>query len=121
MTKGTDCTEAFETFHVFGVSNTVLQKFWVKKANSPRRYRYTVHTRDISEECFHTGLFRFTFEKNGFYKTLQRKAAKVLKEVGTGPDWFSAVTQDFLFGSFLLCFLLLCYAPSYQNALLAGW
>ena len=40
LTKGTDCTEAFETFHVFGVSNALLQKFWVKKANSPRRYRY---------------------------------------------------------------------------------
>jgi len=101
LTKGTDCTEAFETFHVFGVSNVVLQKFWVKKAKSPRRYR-------------------FTFEKNGFYKTLQRKAAKVLKEVGTSPDWLSTITQDFLFGSFLLCFLLLCYAPTYQNALLAA-
>ena len=43
LTKGTDCTEAFETFHVFGVSSTVLQKFWVKKANTPRRYRYVIH------------------------------------------------------------------------------
>ena len=42
LTKGTDCTEAFETFHVFGVSSTVLQKFWVKKANTPRRYRYVI-------------------------------------------------------------------------------
>ena len=40
LTKGTDCTEAFETFHVFGVSNSLLEKFWVKKATSPRRYRY---------------------------------------------------------------------------------
>ena len=39
LTKGTDCTEAFETFHVFGVSSGLLQKFWVKKAETPRRYR----------------------------------------------------------------------------------
>ena len=64
--------------------------------------------------------FRFTFHKDGFFKTLQGKAAKVLKEVGTGPDWLSSITQDFLFGGFVLCFLLLCYAPTYQNALLAG-
>ena len=43
LTKGTDCTEAFETFHVFGVSSALLQKFWVKKANTPRRYRYVIH------------------------------------------------------------------------------
>ena len=39
LTKGTDCTEAFESFHVFGVSQSILTKFWVKKAKSPRRYR----------------------------------------------------------------------------------
>jgi len=44
----------------------------------------------------------------------------VLKEVGTGPDWLSSLTQDFLFGGFLLFFGLLCYEPTYKNALLAG-
>eukprot|EP00092_Neocalanus_flemingeri_P028442 GFUD01030884.1.p1 GENE.GFUD01030884.1~~GFUD01030884.1.p1 ORF type:complete len:449 (+),score=81.39 GFUD01030884.1:29-1348(+) len=101
LTKGTDCTEAFETFHVFGVSNALLQKFWVKKANGPRRYR-------------------FTFNEDGFFKTLQRRAAKVLKKVGTGPDWLSTITQDFLAGSFLLCFVLLCYSPTYPIAFLAA-
>ena len=33
LTKGTDCTEAFETFHVFGVHDATLNKFWVKKAS----------------------------------------------------------------------------------------
>merc|ERR1719419_22083 len=101
LTKGTDCTEAFETFHVFGISNSLLEKFWVKKATSPRRYR-------------------FTFKSDGFYKTFQRKAAKILKTVGTGPDWASSLTQDLLFGSFLLCFALLCSKPSIEFAILAA-
>jgi len=102
LTKGTDCTEAYETFHVFGVSRALLQKFWVKKAKTPRRYR-------------------FTFHEEGFYKTLQRKAAKVLKEVGTGPDFLSAFTQDLLALGFFVCFALLCFFPTYKNALLAAF
>ena len=47
---------------------------------------------------------RFTFKSDGFYKTLQRKAAKILKETGTGPDWSSSIFQDFLTLSFLICF-----------------
>jgi len=101
LTKGTDCTEAFETFHALGVSSALLQKFWVKSAKSPRRYR-------------------FTFHEDGFFKTLQRKARKTLKEVGTGPDWRSTVTQDFLAGSFLLCFILLCFYPTFLNAMIAA-
>ena len=101
LTRGTDCTEAFETFHVFGVPQSTLNKFWVRKATTPRRYR-------------------FTFYPDGFFKTLQRKAAKVLKETGTGPDWSSSLLQDFLTFSFLLSFILLCFHPSFGLALATG-
>lgn len=101
LTKGTDCTEAFETFHVFGVHSATLTKFWVKKAPTTRRYR-------------------FTFKSDGFYKTLQRKAAKILKETGTGPDWSSSIIQDFLTLSFLICFVFLCYYPLLTTAVITG-
>ena len=101
LTRGTDCTEAFETFHVFGVPQSTLSKFWVRKATTPRRYR-------------------FTFYPDGFFKTLQRKAAKILKETGTGPDWSSSLLQDFLTFSFLSCFLILCFQPTFGLALATG-
>ena len=101
LTKGTDCTEAFETYHVFPVSESLLKKFWVRKATTPRRYR-------------------FTFHKDGFYKTLQRRGAEILKKTGTGPDWSSSLAQDFLTLSFVLCFTLLCLHPSFTNAFITG-
>ena len=126
LTRGTDCTEAFETFHVFGVSEGLLKRFWVKKANTPRRYRSVVREggnicefkfkKNISD-CYN---FRFTFHPNGFFKTLQRKGATILKKTGTGPDWSSSLIQDFLTLSFLICFILLCYYPSFINAFVAG-
>ena len=98
LTKGTDCTEAFETYHVFGVSEALLKKFWVRKAATPRRYR-------------------FTFHKDGFYKTLQRRGAAILKTTGTGPDWSSSIT---LLTLSFLCFALLCLYPTFTNAFLTG-
>ena len=120
LTRGTDCTEAFETFHVFGVSEGLLKKFWVKKADTPRRYRSVVGDRENICEGNKNICFRFTFHPNGFFKTLQRKGAKILKKTGTGPDWSSSLIQDFLTLSFLICFILLCYYPSFINAFVAG-
>ena len=65
-------------------------------------------------------IFRFTFKSDGFYKTLQRKAAKILKETGTGPDWSSSIFQDFLTLCFLICFVFLCYYPVLTTAGIAG-
>ena len=86
---------------MFGVPQSTLNKFWVRKATTTRRYR-------------------FTFYPEGFFKTLQRKAAKILKETGTGPDWSSSLLQDFLTFSFLLSFLALCFKPTFGLALAAG-
>ena len=43
-------------------------------------------------------LRRHTFLETGFYKTLQRRAEKVLRLTGTGPDWRSKLVQDTLTG-----------------------
>jgi len=40
LTKGTDITEAFHSMHVFGVDSKLLRKYFVKKASTPRNYRF---------------------------------------------------------------------------------
>jgi len=102
LTKGTDITEAFETSHAFGVSPKLLQKFFVKEATGPRKVR-------------------FTFNENGFYKTVQRRGAAILKKVGTGPTLGSKLTMDFLAWSFLASLALLAVHPSVMVASLAGF
>ena len=42
--------------------------------------------------------YRYTFHNEGFYQTLKREAARVLRPVGTGPDWRSKAIQDTLTG-----------------------
>nr|XP_018907182.1 PREDICTED: cytochrome b5-related protein-like [Bemisia tabaci]XP_018907183.1 PREDICTED: cytochrome b5-related protein-like [Bemisia tabaci] len=60
LSKGTDCTEAFESHHVEGKAEAILPKFFVKTASTPRDVDYTFHA-------------------DGFYKTLKTEAQVVLK------------------------------------------
>ncbi|KAL4707934.1 hypothetical protein ACJJTC_013725 [Scirpophaga incertulas] len=62
VTKGTDITEAFETHHLKGIAESVLPKFFVRKAKTPRN-------------------FPFTFKDDGFYKTLKAKVMAQLKVI----------------------------------------
>uniref|UniRef100_A0A1Y1KP17 Cytochrome b5-related protein n=1 Tax=Photinus pyralis TaxID=7054 RepID=A0A1Y1KP17_PHOPY len=62
MTKGTDITEAFEAHHVNLVAEKTLQKYYVRKALAPRNSP-------------------FTFEEDGFYRTLKRNIRPILKTV----------------------------------------
>ena len=101
LTKGTDITESFETSHVFGVPQTMLDKFWVKKSNNPRKAR-------------------FTFDENGFFKTMQRRGATILRNVGTGPTLLSTFTMDFLVVSFLIMLCMLSVYPCMSVALVTG-
>jgi len=101
LTKGTDITEAFETMHVQNISPAVLEKYKVKPAVGPRNYRYT-------------------FNEDGFYKTLKRKVQPILKKSGTGPSLRSKIIQDMLALCFILFFLTLCRYPSTSLALVTG-
>jgi hypothetical protein len=93
--------QAFETHHVFGVPQKLLDKFWVKKATNPRRAR-------------------FTFDENGFFKTIQRRGAAILRKMGTGPTLLSTLTVDFLVVSFFLLLCLLSIYPSITLAFVTG-
>ena len=101
LTKGTDITESFETSHVFGVPQALLRKFWVKKATKPRTSR-------------------FTFDEDGFFKTVQRRGAVILRQVGTGPTLLSTLTIDILVACFAIIFCLLSVYPCMSIAFVAG-
>ncbi len=62
-TEGTDITEAFESAHVTGdgKAESILAKYYVGVAKSSRK----------------SG---FTFYEDGFYRTLKRRIAPILKE-----------------------------------------
>jgi cytochrome b involved in lipid metabolism len=62
MTQGTDITEAFESSHVLNVSvvEATLAKYFVEDAKQPR-------------------FSPFTFNENGFYKTLKRRIEPIMK------------------------------------------
>lgn len=60
FTQGTDITEAYEASHVAFDPSKILEKYYVKPATKPRNSPYT-------------------FEDDGFYKTLKRKIKPILK------------------------------------------
>ncbi|XP_044729643.1 cytochrome b5-related protein-like, partial [Chrysoperla carnea] len=61
--QGTDITEAFESHHISSnAADRILPKYYVRDAKGPRNSP-------------------FTFEENGFYRTLKRKTAPILKEL----------------------------------------
>ena len=101
LSKGTDITESFETHHLFGVPQKLLDNFWVKKATSPRKVR-------------------FTFDENEFFKTIQKGGAAILRKGGTGPTLLFTLTVDFLVVSFLLILCLLSFYPSMPLAFVTG-
>ena len=62
MTQGMDITELFESCHLVNVKlvEATLKKFYIKEATTVRNSPYT-------------------FEDQGFYKTLKRKVEPILK------------------------------------------
>lgn len=77
LTKGTDVTEAFEAHHIrYEIASKVLQKFFVREAKSPRNYR-------------------FTYDEEGFYKTLRGKVEAKLPTLDRSDLWKSKIILDF--------------------------
>lgn len=74
--QGTDVTEAFETHHLSNKPSQVLAKFYVRDAAGPRNYK-------------------FTFEENGFYKTLKRRVVEKLDTIDKSSElWKSRMALD---------------------------
>lgn len=65
FTKGIDITEAFEASHMRNVTKVeqILAKYYVKDIHTPRNSPYS-------------------FDDNGFYRTLKRRVDPILQQVG---------------------------------------
>lgn len=74
LTKGTDITEAFECHHLTPAAEKLLPKFYVRDAVTPRNSP-------------------FTFEPNGFFRTIKRK---VIKHFNHKPPKISRISTTFL-------------------------
>ncbi|XP_072393737.1 cytochrome b5-related protein-like isoform X2 [Diabrotica undecimpunctata] len=93
LTKGTDITEAFEVHHLTELPNEVLKKYFVKNAVTERNSP-------------------FTFEENGFYRTLKKKIQPVLKNGSKRSYTKSKFFTDFLL---VLSFLFSIFAVKFWN------
>jgi len=102
-TRGTDITEAFESHHPDGpAAEAILNKYYVKAATEPRNSP-------------------FTFEENGFYRTLKRKAWPVLKQINpTKPTLQMNLFIDFLFAGFIASWFFAMLWSSYFLAGISG-
>nr|CAI5858926.1 unnamed protein product [Callosobruchus analis] len=101
LTKGTDISEAFEAHHISQYPEQMLKKYYVREAKTKRNSP-------------------FTFEQDGFYRTLKREVREVMKTIPKQPQ----NTSNFLIDAmafFLLLFSALAIRHwSYFMGLLAG-
>ncbi|XP_075972014.1 cytochrome b5-related protein-like [Anticarsia gemmatalis] len=101
VTKGTDITEAFETHHLKGIAETLLPKYFIKEAKSPRNHPYT-------------------FKEDGFYKTLKVKAMVIINDIPKDLRRKSdSVTDGLLLALFVLS-PICCWAWRQSFVLAAG-
>lgn len=104
ITRGMDITESFEASHVVNpeIVNQTLLKYYVEDATHPRYSPYS-------------------FEKNGFFKTLKKRIQPVLKEVGSSPTLQIRLIQDGMVAALIITSLLGIYLNSIWLQLLAGF
>lgn len=100
ISQGTDITEAFETHHLNGLAETILPKYFTRKAKLPRNSP-------------------FTFNEDGFYKTLKMKIAKKMNEIPKDVRKKSNIVTDALFIGLLILSPVCCWAWS-KNLIIGG-
>ncbi|XP_018561157.1 cytochrome b5-related protein isoform X2 [Anoplophora glabripennis] len=101
LTKGTDITEAFESHHVSPAPQKMLARFFVAKARQPRNSP-------------------FTFEEDGFYRTLKKNVYEKLSTLPKNPVHRSKYITDCLFASYIVSALLSVYLKSLLVGTVAG-
>lgn len=94
LSKGTDITEAFECHHFNPVVEKVKEKYYIRDAQTPRNSP-------------------FTFEEDGFYKTLKRSVIEELKKIPPTEKKWSNLIIDGLFSTCLISSALSCWATDY--------
>ncbi|CAG2053689.1 unnamed protein product [Timema podura] len=101
LTKGTDITEAFESHHITNRAETTLKKFFVRKATTRRNSPYT-------------------FEEDGFYRTLKKRVREILGNNYSGPSNRSVLIADLFVITTLLLSVLAAHGGDFLLGSLAG-
>ncbi|XP_022905147.2 cytochrome b5-related protein-like [Onthophagus taurus] len=101
LTKGTDITEAFECHHLNGKAENLLGKYLKKSANFPRQSP-------------------FTFQENGFYRTLKKRVQNEIKNIPESYSHKSKMIIDTIFVIFMITSLLANSQKSYFFGIIAG-
>lgn len=98
--QGTDVTEAFETHHFSNEPTKILAKYFVKDAEDPRNYF-------------------FTYDENGFYKTLKTRVGAKLQKIDASYSRKSEIIHDInLIGLFVSA---ICLTRSESDILKGFW
>jgi hypothetical protein len=101
LLQGSDITEAFEAHHVTKTAEYLLKQFLVRPALEPRNSPYT-------------------FNEDGFYRTLKRKAQPILMKLPPGPSKQSKLCSDLLLALLLLLSTVAAATYNFKLGLLAG-
>ncbi|KAL7029783.1 hypothetical protein ACKWTF_006363 [Chironomus riparius] len=83
ISKGTDITEAFECYHLSSRPRDVLENYCVGVATQERNYRYT-------------------FDDNGFYRTLKRAIGQKMKSVDKSVEIKPKIIHNITLVAFLM-------------------
>ncbi|KPJ18938.1 Cytochrome b5-related protein [Papilio machaon] len=94
LTKGTDITEAFESHHLNPAVNKVLEKYYIRKAKTPRNSP-------------------FTFKDDGFFRSLKRAVWAELQKTPRHIHKRADTIIDGLFVAFLVSCAISCISKSY--------
>ncbi|XP_026737248.1 cytochrome b5-related protein-like [Trichoplusia ni] len=94
LSKGTDITEAFESHHLNPVVEKMLDKYFIKKAKTPRNSP-------------------FTFKEDGFYKTIKRAVWEELKKIPKSDAKKTNMIIDGLLITLLIASAVACWSTNY--------
>ncbi|KAK5641848.1 hypothetical protein RI129_010395 [Pyrocoelia pectoralis] len=101
LTKGTDITEAFEVHHLSSVPRQTLNQFFIRRAK---------HQRNSP----------FTFEDDGFYRTLKRNIIPVLEKIPKNTYKVSDIITDSLCVATFLFAIFTCIFCSFACGFISG-
>uniref|UniRef100_A0A2H1VNC5 Cytochrome b5-related protein n=1 Tax=Spodoptera frugiperda TaxID=7108 RepID=A0A2H1VNC5_SPOFR len=94
LSKGTDITEAFECHHLNPVVEKMIEKYYKRDAKTQRNSP-------------------FTFEEDGFYKTLKRAVREEIKKIPPSKQKRPDYIIDSLFATVLLSSAISCWSTDY--------
>jgi hypothetical protein len=93
ITQEIDITEAFEAYHITDKASKVLKKYYIRDAIQHRNYK-------------------FTYNEDGFYRTLKRRVAEKLPIIDKSGLWKSKLCLDLIL---FLVFLTAILAVRLEN------